>query len=250
MKIDLHCHSKEYSPCSPISAELMIEGAIKYGLDAIAFTNHDMFVEEQHLSRLREQYPAIKIFNAIEVSVGLEHIVCIGVIDKALEGWKGTYEALHKYMRKNHGFMIWAHPIRFTRPQINLAKYPPDALEIHSSNTGADDFEEISAIAEKYKLKMLANSDAHSPELTGIYHNIIDSNPANETELAEALRNNFIAWQGDNLRISKWNKAMEKSEDIIRKFICNGGTALEYEQKYKRWSGYYEKVKAGKSYKI
>lgn len=250
MKIDLHCHSCEYSPCSPISAERMVEGAIKYGLDAIAFTNHDQFVEEQHLTDLREKYPSIRIFNGIEVSVGQEHIVCIGPVTSDLEAWTGSYEALHKYMRKRHGFMIWAHPLRFTKPQIKLAKYPPDALELHSSNTGADDCAAIAEIAEQSNLMMMANSDAHSPDLIGIYHNIIGANPENEEELANALRNHFMGWAGDRQRIDNWNRSMEKSEEIIRNFIKSGGSAAEYEEKYKRWSGYYDKVKAGKSYKI
>ncbi len=190
MKIDLHVHCRERSPCS-VSSELgLIQHAVSAGLDAIAFTDHDRLVPPARLEELNQQFFPFRIFGGIEVTLLEEHILVFGVQDKALESRAWNYEALWHFVRQNDGFMILAHPFRF-QGYIGapIDRFPPDGIEVHSLNTSRRHEKRICGIAEDLGLRLFSDSDSHAEASIGRYYMQIGVLPANDQQLVLALKN-------------------------------------------------------------
>ncbi len=190
MKIDLHVHSKEYSPCGVSLIEEQIEAAIAAGLDAIAFSNHDRLVPRDRLDRLNRQYAPFKIFSGIEVTVqGGEHILVIGLYDPSLEGGEWHYSALHRYVRGRTGFLVLNHPFRFNSAiEIDYRRFPPDAIEAYSTNILNSLNPKIMQVAEEVSVPVVSNSDAHVAKDVGRHYNMLEETPTTNEELVRALK--------------------------------------------------------------
>lgn len=191
MKIDLHVHTQERSPCGHDSEVTLIKGAIRFGLGALVFTDHDRLAPPERLAELNAQYAPFRIFGGIEVSLMSEneHVLVLGVQDPALERGDWTYPQLHAFVRAQGGFLAAAHPFRY-RPYIgmDLEAFPPDAIEAYSYNTPKQAIPEIHALAEKLGIPVLSNSDAHRMERVGRYYNELAVTPEDEAHLLTLLR--------------------------------------------------------------
>ncbi len=189
MKVDLHVHSSNRSLCGNADEEEIIQTAISQGLDAIAFTDHNVLVPDTRLIELNIKYAPFSIIAGIEVSIGMEHVVVLGIHDKGLEKNDWEYPKLHAFCRKNQGFIFLAHPFRFNpQIEIDVNAYPPDALEIYSTNTPPHVKPMIDILAAKLQITKLSNSDAHRTEFIGKYYNILDSHPHTESKMFSLLR--------------------------------------------------------------
>lgn len=191
MKVDLHVHCAERSPCSRSTENELIRAAIAAGLDGLAFTDHDTLVNPQHLVELNRAYAPFKIFAGVEVTLEQEeHIVVLGIHDLALETRTWTYARLWQFVHRNRGFMILAHPFRFHDSiQAPIDRYPPDGIEVYSTNTAPRYGKRIRAIAERLGIKPMGNSDAHITQHIGDYYNLLSEPAASDQELLLALRN-------------------------------------------------------------
>ena len=131
MKIDLHVHTLERSPCAVSSEEEQILTAIARGLDALVFTDHARLVPSEHIEALNRRYAPFRIFGGTEITVReKEDLLVVGVHDPALETQTWTYPELHAFVRDRGGWLALAHPFRY-HPEIviDVAQYLPDALE-------------------------------------------------------------------------------------------------------------------------
>ena len=252
-RIDLHCHCQEHSACSNFPAESIVAAALDFGLDAIAFTNHDSFMDPDLLEGLRSKFPSLKIYNCAEISLGIEHLLYIGPFDPNIVHWNYDYESLWRRVRRNSGFLALAHPFRFT-PGLELPvdQFPPHAIEIHSTNTGRDDEEAIAKLAKRIGAKIICNSDGHAPKHIGIYRNVIEAEalPKDEAALAACLKSSIIGSEADTARIAQHNAWVEKLEILAKQCIESGKGPLEFESISGEWRGFYDRVKMGRSYKI
>lgn len=187
--IDLHVHAAERSYCSASSEGALIEAAIRAGLDAVAFTDHDRLIPEDHIAALNAKYEPFRIFRGVEMSLPGGHVLVFGVDDPALEQRSWDYPHLHALVRERGGYMALAHPYRFRRRLvIDIERYPPDALELHSHNTPASAEVRIRDLAERLDLDLLCNSDAHHVSDLGPYCNGLPAEPRDEAELVALLR--------------------------------------------------------------
>lgn len=196
MKIDLHVHAKELSQCSVSSEEELIQSAIKQGLDAIVFTNHDRLVSPARLEALNARYAPFGVFGGVEVSLDMEHIIVLGIHDPALEiGSQAKpptywdYPDLYRFVRKRKGFLILCHPFRY-RPDISIdvEQYPPDAIEVYSRNTPTWAEGQIRKIAGMVGANLLSNSDAHHIQSLGYFYNQLAHNPQTMSAIIAALK--------------------------------------------------------------
>ncbi len=189
MKIDLHVHCMERSPCSVSSELALIQSATSAGLDAIAFTDHDRLVPAAHLEELNRQFSPFCIFGGIEITLLEEHILVFGVQDRALErrGW--NYEDLWRFVHERGGYMVLAHPFRF-QGYIGapIDRFPPDGIEVHSLNTAPRHENRIRSIAGELGVRLLSDSDAHNAVSLGRYYNQLETLPASDQQLIAALR--------------------------------------------------------------
>jgi histidinol phosphatase-like PHP family hydrolase len=253
MKIDMHVHCIERSRCSIATEEQHIESAIKYGLDAIVFTDHNKLVPEEHLEELNRKYHPFKIFGGIEIRTepNGDDVLVIGIKDKVLEQQKWTFESLYGFVKDKSGFIALCHPYRYSNTvNIDIATFVPDAIEINSTNIGNCDYELIKTLAHRLGSKLIGNSDGHNYLHTGIFYNIIEGNPQTEEELAKALLEQNISIGREKERIEEFNKKIRSREVLIKEMISEGKTKEDYHKATGEWVGHFERVELGKSYEI
>jgi histidinol phosphatase-like PHP family hydrolase len=189
MKIDLHVHSSERSPCGRSTDEEQVRAAIACGLDGFFFTDHHAFIEEEKLAALNRQFSPFQVFRGIEISCNEEDFLVLGVADALLAREDWLYPDLHRFVRGKDGFMVLAHPFRY-HADLNLdcADYHPDAIEIRSANTPLAEQDRILRLADEWNIPVLCNSDAHFVDGFGKFYNILEAMPRDEAELLDLLR--------------------------------------------------------------
>ncbi len=198
MRLDLHIHSRELSPCASASEEEQIRAAMAAGLDVIAFTNHHRLVPAEHLADLNGIYAPLRIYGGVELTIDGEDLLVIGVHDPALESNHWNYPELHTFVRERNGLLILAHPFRYhPRIDLDLLSCPPDAIEIHSCNTPASYETEIRETALGLHVPVVSNSDAHVSHVIGSYYNIVDA-PPDERIWFDCLRRGELTLFGNH----------------------------------------------------
>lgn len=189
VRIDIHVHTKERSPCGRSSDTEQVRAAIAAGLDAIVFTDHKRLAPAESLAALNEAYAPFRVFGGIEIAADGEDLLVLGLRDPLLETGTWTYPDLHAYVRQRGGFLAVAHPFRYhSELQLPLDRFPPDAIEVCSRNTPPAAFERIVALAERLGMIPLSNSDAHAAESLGRHYNVLDHATGHEGEMLEMLR--------------------------------------------------------------
>ncbi len=253
MKVDLHLHTKERSSCSIAPEREQILSAIKHGLDAIFITDHDVNIPQSHIKDLNRQYPELKIFSGIEIRTADygEDVLVLGLHDDVLEQRKWCYEELYEFVQAKNGYIALCHPYRYANDvKLNIEKYIPDAIELHSTNIGRCDEQIIRALAERLGTQLIANSDSHSVETTGIYCNELYEPAETEREIIACLKAGNYTLCADDARIARYNAAVKKREDIVKAMIRDNKTADDYARETGNWSGQFDRVMMGRSYEI
>ena len=189
MKIDLHVHARERSNCATVDEAGQIRAAMAAGLDGLAFTDHHLLASKEHLALLNKQYAPFRIFTGIEVEADQEHWVVLGVHEHALEspGWR--YPDLLDYVHSRGGFIILAHPFRYTSEvRVDLENQPPDGIEYRSTNTPQAREAEILSIAARCGMAAFTNSDGHRPGAVGKYFTVLPEYGKNDQDLLKILQ--------------------------------------------------------------
>jgi len=189
LKIDLHVHCRERSLCSQVGEDEQISTAIRVGLDALVFTDHDRLAPPDKLDLLNLRYAPFQVFGGIEVTLPEEHALVIGIQDPQLESGLWNYPDLWNFVRRTGGFLGIAHPFRYN-PEIklDLESYPPDAIELYSNNTPRSYEAQIRDLAAGLGIGLLSNSDAHQSSRLGAFYNLLDDEVESEAELVRVLK--------------------------------------------------------------
>lgn len=189
MRFDLHVHASNRSACATDDEESQIRAALAAGFDGLAFTDHHKLVPDARLAELREKYQPFRIFSGIEITADREDWLVLGLRDARLESRDWDYPSLWRFVREQGGFIVLAHPYRYAdHIHVDLGLYPPDAIEVHSNNTPVFREDEIRALAERYGMLTLSNSDSHSTRMIGAYWNDLPGEVADDLELLMTLR--------------------------------------------------------------
>lgn len=190
MKIDLHVHASERSACSVSGEEDMIRAAASRGLDALVFMDHHCLVPQDHLDELNRRFAPFRIFGGVEITLNEEEdILVLGVRDPRLEDRDWCIRDLYSLVRAHNGWMALAHPFRYKNMvNFDLTEYPPDAIEIRSSNTGPEKQKQIETLAKTTGARIICTSDAHIASRAGLFYIELNGSPESEAELARMLR--------------------------------------------------------------
>lgn len=190
MKIDLHVHTRERSLCAQSSTDQMILAAIDSGLDGLVITDHDRLVPRERLSYLNAKYAPFRVFGGVEVTTREEHILVLGVEDNRLERMWWAYSDLQTFVTNRGGFLAVAHPFRFNRAGIgvDVARFPPHALEMYSHNTPESAASRIASVAAGLGVPLLSNSDAHRAADVGAHYNELHEAPEDGEALVAMLK--------------------------------------------------------------
>lgn len=208
MRIDCHCHTARYSPCSHMEPEELCRLALARGLDALVLTEHHQFWPEDELAELRAAYPGLALYNGMEftVSEGFD-VLCVSGSFREDTGWRVDLADFLEGLgaARADTFLCVAHPFRYDRTvdaglQEVLAAV--DGIEMNSVNIlraghergGAGYISRHAAHYEaargNYGLVALYNSDCHYPVSVGSVFNEFPGvePPLDESGLAALLR--------------------------------------------------------------
>lgn len=191
MKIELHFHTSEVSPCGCVGAEDGIKLYKEYGYDAVVVTDHfSPYVYESAKDRLGEEYKAehsligyrkakeagekygVKVFLGCEICLyGASNDYLLYGIDEDFfnhpEYMRMRVRELSDFCRERGIILVQAHPMRnnmtIVRPELL------DGIEINNGNPRHDSRNDIAEEwAEKYKMKIrTSGSDFHQTEDAG-----------------------------------------------------------------------------------
>ncbi len=250
MKLDLHLHTQEGSPCAGHPTARVLEAALEHGLGGVAITDHDRLLPSAQLSELARRYAPLRIFTGIEVTVGEEHLLVHGTRNPALES-RLDYPELWRLVRAEGGFLTLAHPFRYkNRIELDLEQYPPDAVELHSVHTARCHEGEILELARRLGIRTLTTSDAHEALNVGIYHVELEDSVETDHELVAALRRGAYRPCARQARVRAVNAEVELRETMIREMIAAGHDRHHFRRITGQWEGYFDCVEHGQSYVI
>ncbi len=190
MKIDLHVHASERSGCSRSGEQEIIRAAAGFGLDALAFTDHQQLVPPDRLAELNRIHEPFRIFSGIEIhTLEEEDILVIGVSDPALGGRDWLYAELYDFGRAHGAFLALAHPFRFHDTiRVDIETHRLDAIEVASTNMDPAIEPRVRKAIAQLGCRALHSSDAHQADRVGMFYVNVAGSPRTDAELAGLLR--------------------------------------------------------------
>ena len=199
MKIDLHCHTSEYSHCANSSAEQVILAAADRKIDAVVITDHHHHLTAEESERLNALTESVRVFRGAEFSIqhyGLDGVNwndLLVITDTPCDFLDPisttTMESLVEFIELTEALTILAHPFRYRpEPVWDLRQFRPDAVEVYSANVPAEHRDDIRALARKNNLQLVAATDTHQAKDVGTFFVELDTPVETERELARAIR--------------------------------------------------------------
>jgi hypothetical protein len=165
MKIELHMHTSRYSLCAVDPPEVMIERLVETGYEAVFITEHDAVWTEQELAEMQVQFPQIRLFSGLELTIpskrGFGHLLILGTRDRMFLSLNDPGEILAR-ARRHQCLTVLAHPYRWDGAGELLAEgYFPDAIEFRTPNHERLHGRMSVATADRLCLPMVNSGDVH-----------------------------------------------------------------------------------------
>jgi predicted metal-dependent phosphoesterase TrpH len=195
MKIDLHVHASERSGCSVSTERDIVRAARRFGLDALAFTDHDRLVPPDELAALNGEFAPFRVFSGIEIHTQEEEdFLVFGIQDSAIENMGWSYPDLYRFVRARDGFIILAHPYRYRDTvDADVWSAPPDAVETRSTNINPITEPRIRDLVSQLGCVSTYSSDAHIAEKVGRYHVELEEPATDDRSLVRLLKDRRYA---------------------------------------------------------
>lgn len=169
MKIELHLHTSRYSECSIVTAEEAMSRLIEFGYDAVCITEHDAVWPDDELQRLREKFPAIRIFPGVELSLGDQHLLVLGTNDRQYLSIGCDADILERAREADH-LTVLAHPFRWFGGAAMLeSSLLPDAIEHLTGNHIPRNAEKSAKTADNLGLPIVNSGDIHATDMMNRY---------------------------------------------------------------------------------
>ncbi len=165
MLFDLHVHTN-YSSCSHLTVNDLLDQATAIGLDGVCVTDHDNMHVKELLSQGFQK-------NGLFVVIGFEYstpqgdFLIFGLDDVPLLGLSA--QKLLQLVKKNNAVAVSAHPYRkgrSTSEQVFSEGWCQIAEFVNGRNSDEENVEAADKLS-KYSLVQCGGSDAHSREELG-----------------------------------------------------------------------------------
>lgn len=161
MKVEIHCHTDRYSPCSQIPPRELVAMAEASGYDALFITDHHKVWDPTELAALQEQSSRVRLFSGIEITLADRvDILVLGANDPIYETLK-TPDAVFAQAAVDGYATIVAHPFRW------MDELPPycalaDAVETRTCNHGQENWiQSALRYSMEHHMTTVYSSDAH-----------------------------------------------------------------------------------------
>lgn len=206
MIVDLHCHTREYSPCAGDDLRSVVAAGLTMGLDGIAVTDHDVAYPEELLrGNVGAALGRMVVLRAVEATVEtvasapvIGHVLVFGA-DIGTGPWE-DHRAFARAVRARGGALVLAHPLRYRDGAERLAELlPVQAIEVASTNVGREHSELARRLARRLGLPMVAGSDAHQARFVGRFATRFERDVATSAQVAEEIRAGRVVpveWNG------------------------------------------------------
>lgn len=178
MKVELHLHTSRYSACAVSAPGELMRGLLAAGYGAVYITEHDAVWGDRELAKLRAEFPQIRIFPGVELSIGelwsFQHLLVLGTNDPAYLGLARSARPdirgiLDKAAEAGH-LTVLAHPCRWEgSDDMILRGLLPDALEFRTCNHDGLPAEMARRAGERLHLPVVNAGDVHSLEMVGCF---------------------------------------------------------------------------------
>ncbi len=173
MKIELHLHTNRYSGCARNTPDEMLTRLIELNYDAVFLTEHDAIWPAESLKQLQRDWPGIRIFPGLELTLynsrGFSHLLILGADDPEFLDIGDPGEALAHARRQNFPTVL-AHPYRWPGSADLLEKgHYPDAMECSTPNVLPLQAVMAQVTAGEMHLPVVNTGDAHSVDFLGKY---------------------------------------------------------------------------------
>lgn len=174
MIVDMHVHTR-FSPCSIIQIRQLISKARERGLDGICITDHDT-TESLSVLRNATELNGICIFVGIEYTTKNGDFLVFGPVEQIPKGMNP--ENLLKWVQKEYGVLIPAHPFRHSRPVETDILASCDIIEVLNGRNHPKENELCKKWVETCVngRKKTGGSDAHTPEEIGQFVTVFGKN--------------------------------------------------------------------------
>jgi predicted metal-dependent phosphoesterase TrpH len=238
MRFDLHVHTALYSSCSKTEPEKIAQGAQAKGLDGIVLTEHGQIWKDEEHAELQAAFPDLLILRGIEVTSAFgDDFLIYGSLDPTL-----FYQHMEakELLEKAQAFgcaVVLAHPYRY-RQEVDPEVFhqPLTAIECLSFNVRRYMEEKIGQLRRELDLPCFASSDAHDPEVVGLYSLTFFDSISSEKELAESLRKKQFRLFVDKERIEKFNSKLMRELPAVKERIAQGKTNREIRSEFPRFN--------------
>ncbi|MBW2180382.1 MAG: PHP domain-containing protein [Deltaproteobacteria bacterium] len=197
MKIDLHLHTSDRSPCSDISISELIAEAKRIGLDGFCMTEHQFIWPLEETEELARN-EGIRIFRGNEITSAQGDVLVYG-LEKDIKGVV-PIKALQKEVVAAGAFSVLAHPFRgfkmFGIGELQMSVEQAckkkalqfvNAVEIANGKVRDKENEMAMKVAEALGLPGTAGSDAHNVDEVGLFVTIFERDIKNDADLVAEL---------------------------------------------------------------
>ena len=161
----MHIHT-HFSPCSIIKIPQLLQRAKKVGIDGICITDHNSIASKSVLEKIAD-YSGLFVIVGVEYTTSYGDFLVYGPVDYIPE--KMDAKNLFKWVQKEGGVTVAAHPFRKDRPVdpdvLHLAKI---IESVNGRNNSAEN-----ALCKNWikkhgnEVKEIGGSDAHTVEEIG-----------------------------------------------------------------------------------
>jgi len=167
MKVELHLHTCRYSGCARATPTELMGKLISAGYEAVFITEHDAIWRDWELDHLQSEFPDIRIFPGMELSLGndvmpLQHLLVLGANDPEYLLMGDLAEILDKARAAGH-LTVLAHPARWPGGAQMLEEgLLPDALEYYTGSHTPPQAAQAAEIAARLRLPLVNSGDVHA----------------------------------------------------------------------------------------
>jgi predicted metal-dependent phosphoesterase TrpH len=165
MLIDMHIHT-HFSPCSIIKIPQLFKRAQKVGVDGICITDHNTTASKSAFEKIADN-SGICVIVGIEYTTSYGDFLVFGPVDYIPE--KMDANNLFKWVQKEGGVAIAAHPFRKDRPVDPYVLHLATIIESVNGRNNPAENEMCKNWIKKHgnEVKEIGGSDAHTVEEIG-----------------------------------------------------------------------------------
>lgn len=171
MLMELHCHTREHSPCSRVTAGALAAAVRSRGADGLVLTDHHYLWPDEELAALRRESGLPEDFPILagqEVLTADHGDVLVYGGDTSI-----THGMPVSSLRKSypHAALVWAHPYRYGHLPTAVQLLNPDFDAVEVVNPHHSHEENSRAVADWKRLcyRATSGSDIHRADFVDFY---------------------------------------------------------------------------------